>query len=236
MKRFFRLGVVLAICVASYGQTTVPRETVAAPATDVHPSVEAAQVQFTFENSNLDPTYFELTIDDRGQASYRSRRREEAPMDSEDASTFQVSPYTRDRIFALAKALDYFNGDFEFRKRRIAFSGTRTFTYLRDGTRHSTRFNWSQNQQMLELVGIFEGIGATLESEMKLNYLRRHDKLGLNAQLARMEEQAKSGTLKELRLLSQVLNEVANDSTVMHIARQRAEKLERLASAEGSAK
>jgi hypothetical protein len=207
---------------------------VAAFAQDVSPNASIPRIGFIFENSSLDPPYYRLAIGQDGAAEYSNNRPGEAAPDS--ATHFKISSATRDRIFALVPEVNYFEGDFDFKKHRIAFTGVRTFTYTAGPARHSTRFNWTENRRLSELSAIFEGIAATLESESKLNYLRRYDKLGLNAHLARMEQQAKSGWLKELRLLSQVLNEVANDPSVMHIARQRAEKLGRIADAEASAK
>jgi hypothetical protein len=186
-----------------------------------------AHIDFTFENPNVEPTHYTLTVDRDGGAEYNSGRPEDSANSAPEK--FKLSAATRDRIFELAKSVNYFDGDWDFKKHRVAFSGTRTFTYAEAETRHSTKFNWTENPTLSELSGIFEGISATLESETKLNYLRRYDKLGLNAQLARMEQMAKSGWLKELQLLSQVLNQVANDPSVMNIARERAQKLGRMA-------
>lgn len=221
MRSAFRLTFLLIFSVAVFAQ-------------DVSSVASIPRIELSFENPSLDPPYYRLAIDQDGGAEYSSNRPGEDA--AESATRFKISSSTRDRIFGLVAEVNYFEGDFDFKKHRVAFTGVRTFTYTAGPARHSTRFNWTENRRLSELSAIFEGIAATLESESKLNYLRRHDKLGLNAHLARMEQQAKSGWLKELRLLSQVLNEVANDPSVMHIARQRAQKLGRIADAEGLAK
>jgi hypothetical protein len=190
-------------------------------------SQEPAKIQFTFENANLDPAFYSLSVSENGEAEYAN-----SPSDSSDSASvtrFRISAPTRERIFELTKALNYFDGDFDYRKHRIAFSGKRTFSYSGKGMKHSTSFNWSENQRISELASIFEGIASTLEYQTKLDYLRRHDKLGLNAELAKMEKQVKSGFLKELQLVKAELTELANDRSIMQIARDRAGRLSRIA-------
>ena len=72
---------------------------------------------------------------------------------------------------------------------------------------------------------MFQGIASTLHGEAELIRLRKFDKLGLDAQLKLMEDQAKSGWLKEIGVITQVLNEIKSDPKVMGMARTRAERL-----------
>ncbi|MGH9650735.1 MAG: hypothetical protein ACRD3I_09725, partial [Terriglobales bacterium] len=51
----------------------------------------------------------------------------------------------------------------------------------------------------------------------------------LNQQLQRMEEMAKGGWLRELQVIAPLLETLANDREIMHIARQRAQRLLQLA-------
>jgi hypothetical protein len=180
-----------------------------------------------FDNPEQPLLRYTLTLGADGSARY------EVPPSADAAagivSTFKISDANRDKAFGLAKSLNNLDGNFDFTKHRIAFTGWRTFTYRSGAKVHSTRFNWSETKAATELAALFEGIAATLEAESQLRYLRKYDKLGLNAYLGTLEKKAKSGWLKELPLLAKVFSELSNDPGVMNIARQRAQRLARAA-------
>lgn len=185
-------------------------------------------VRFEFENKNSNPATYQISVDATGDAEYFSR--DEGPEDGDGLRRrFQLSKGTRDRIFALTAALRQFRGDYEFRKHRVAFSGLKTFTYSEGFEEYSTKFNWSENKDITELAALFQGIAATIQAESRLLHLRRYDKLGLDAELKAMEQQAKSGFLKEIGLIAKVLNEIRSDAAVMTMARNRAGRLLQLA-------
>jgi len=183
-------------------------------------------VRFDFENKDVQPASYEISIDATGDATYFSRDEGEG---EGLKRSFQIRKGTRDRIFALTEILRRFRGDYEFRKHRVAFSGFKTFTYTEGAEEYSTRFNWSENKDITELAGIFQGIAATLQAESELRRLRKFDKLGLDEQLKMMEQKAKAGYLKELGLITKVLSEIKSDPQVMGMARARAERLLKLA-------
>jgi hypothetical protein len=136
-----------------------------------------------------------------------------------------VSEATRNRIFDTARTLNYFNGKFDYRKGKIAFTGTKTLAFA-DSARHfETSYNWSENAKLRQLTELLQGVATTLEFGRSLDYLYRHDKLGLNAELKRMDELAGAGQLAELQALGPQLERIAGDSHVMEIARQKARRL-----------
>jgi hypothetical protein len=53
----------------------------------------------------------------------------------------------------------------------------------------------------------------------------QHQKLGLEEVLKNMEDEAKDGRLKEVQALSPILKQIADDRSVMNIARARAQRL-----------
>ena len=133
------------------------------------------------------------------------------------------------RIFALTRALDYFQGDWDFKKHRIADTGRKTLLYSDSAGTHQTTYNWSENHALQEQTDTFQGIANTQEAAHELTRLRRYDRLGLNHQLERMEDMAKSGWLRELQVIAPLLEQLANDPEIMHIARQRARHLLQMA-------
>jgi hypothetical protein len=193
------------------------------PAPTATSALKEPTITLAFDNPEQPLPHYTVAIGADGSALYEVPPKPESPAGM--VTSFKVSDATREKAFALAKALNNLDGNFDFTKHRIAFSGWRTFTYRAGATVHTTRFNWSETQAANALASLFEGIAATLEAESRLRYLRKYDKLGLNEYLGNLEKRAKSGGMKELPLLSKVLTELSNDPDVMNIARQRAQRL-----------
>ncbi|HXE90154.1 MAG TPA: hypothetical protein VNK82_04235 [Terriglobales bacterium] len=208
-------------------------------AASVGPKLTPPTITFTFDFPRGRPAYFSITLDATGQAVYESRDHgfpeEPAELDEPYRKSFLVSAPTRDRIFALAHSVNLFRGDFDYTRRKIANMGRKTLVWW-DGTeRIATSYNWSENGYIDDLTTIFMGIGSTQEFGRRLEFLRRYDRLGLDAELRSMEEQVKGrpAGLPELQSIAGLLRSIAKDPAVMKIARQRAERL--LASMPGGA-
>ncbi len=138
---------------------------------------------------------------------------------------FNVSEKSREHIFRLAQALNYFDGDFDYTKHRIANTGIKTLGYS-DGARKTfTTYNWSENQGIQELTNFFLGISATQEGGRRLLFLQRFDKLGLEAELKSLQSLSHENRLAELEAITPVLQTIIADRAVMHVTRQRAQKL-----------
>jgi hypothetical protein len=193
-----------------------------------------AKIHFAYDHDALETPHYEFDVYADGHASYKSSGKADTQTGEVEtlSKEFKVSPATRSRIFELAKAADYFNGSFEYTKNKVAFSGKKTLSYA-DPTRNgSTSFNWTENKAVTELSGIFQGMSATLEAEPRLRRLRRFDKLGLNAELAKLEQMAASGWLTEIDLIGDILREISQDGTIMGMARHRADHLLQIAAAQ----
>ena len=123
-----------------------------------------------------------------------------------------------------AKTLNYFNGNFDI-KHKVAFTGTKTMIYADPARYFKTSYNYSENKDIEELTRLFQGISNTIEHGRKLQFVRRFDKLGLEKELKGMEEMARNGYLAEIQIIAPTLQNIANDSSVLHIARERAQRL-----------
>lgn len=209
-----------------------------------------ASVTFRFLHKQMHPARYEVVIHSDGTASYESQDEapviapntpenpayqkpatEQAQPDSEDIKgdiyhrKFQITPTLKTRIFELTKLANYFDGDFDFHKHNVAFTGKKTLVYS-DGA-HSTQatYNWSENQAINELTEIFQRISQTFEFGQRLAFEFRFQKLELDNELASMEEVAKRGGLAELHVLAPLLQQLSTDKSVMHVARERAGRL-----------
>jgi len=184
-------------------------------------------ITFTLDFPQARPQHAVVSVDAAGRTQYRST----GPLfaDASEAEPYSaaltMSVAARERIFALAAELDDFQGDFDYKKHRIAFTGQKTLEYADGNRKFSTSYNWSENPSVRELTRIFQSIINTQESARRLLFLRRYDHLGLEGELAGMEEMAKSNNLGELQSIAPLLRQLADDPAVMHVARQRAERL-----------
>lgn len=176
-----------------------------------------------------DPQSYTVTVKSSGEAKYVSRNPTRLQPGSQEADPdytveFTLSPASRDRMFTLAKQANYFNGDFDF-KHKVANTGKKTLTYADPVRSFQTTFNYPANKDVEEVTRLFQGISGTIEHGRKLQFMRRFNKLGLEAELKGMEQMAQDGYLAEIQIIAPLLQSIANDTSVLHIARQRAERL-----------
>ena len=175
------------------------------------------------------PQSYTITVRSTGSARYVSsnpvRPAENREADPEYTLDFVLSEATSKKVFNLAKQAGYFNGDFDFKKHTVAFTGTKTLSYADVAHNYQTSYNWSDDTAIDQLTRLFSGISSTIEHGRKLAFLRRFDKLGLEAELKAMESEAQSGFLAELQIIAPTLENIAHDPAVLHIAQVRAQRL-----------
>jgi hypothetical protein len=223
--KLFRLFVMLAVVPAG-AQDPLPD----------HPAVATIRFECFWEPAT--PQDYVITVQAPGRARYLSRNptRPNEPEGQGPDPDFQIeftlSPGNQARILRLAEQANFFNGNFDYTKHRVASTGTKTLAYA-DPVRHfETKYDWSENQAIDQLTQLFQGISSSIEHGRKLQFLRRFDKLGLEAELKSMEDEARRHYLAEMQVIAPTLASIANDSSVLNIARQRARRLLALAGKE----
>jgi hypothetical protein len=183
-------------------------------------------VTFSFDLPGAQPGHYSITVASTGNASFQSD--DGSPQGNVPAEPYMVkfivSQPTAKRIFDLTQALNYFQGNFEFHN-RVANMGAKTLSYTDANKQTQTTFNYSANPQLQELTRVFQNLANSLEFGRRLDYLHRHDKLGLEAELKMMEEQAKGKNLAELQMDEGILRQISDDHSVMNISRKRADRL-----------
>ena len=195
-----------------------------------HSPSHVAKIRFIFDDAELPISHYEIDLEATGKAHYESLSKPDADGHSDKLTRdFSLPPAKVAQIFNLAKEANYFHGSFDYTEHRVAFTGTKTISYADDSHQETASFNWSENKPITEIATIFQGISTTLEKEPVLKRLSRFDKLGLNAELAVMERQAEGGWLQELGLISDTLEEISKDPSIMTLARKRASHLLQLA-------
>jgi hypothetical protein len=183
------------------------------------------------------PQLYTITARSTGSAHYVSGNPVRKSVDPAQAADpdytleFTLSSPGAAKVFTLATQAGYFDGDFDYKK-RVANTGAKTLAYA-DLKRHfQTTYNWSENAAIDQLTSYFQGVSSTIEHGRKLQFLHRYDKLGLEAHLKGMEDEAQRHYLAELQIIAPTLESIASDSSVLNIARQRARRLLQRAKAE----
>src|SRR5579871_2008524 len=190
-------------------------------------AAEPATISFSLDFPNSSPEHYSISVESAGRGHYESSGKISA--DSEDRDTyqtdFQFSDETRARIFELAAQAHYFSGKIDSGNKKLAFTGAKKLAY-QDGQRSSTaNYNFSPMPAVQQLTALFQSVGATLEFGHRLSYFRRYQKLALDDELKRMEDQARRGDLLELQAVRPVLQEIYDDTAVINVVRARARRI-----------
>jgi hypothetical protein len=190
-------------------------------------AADPATVTFSLDFPKSDPERYSITVQSDGQAHYECSAR--ISDESEDRETYQTeltfSDATRARIFDLAVQAHYFSGKIDSGNRKLAFTGAKKLTY-KDGLRESSAaYNFSSLPAVQQLTTVFQSVSATLEFGRRLAHDHRYQKLALDDELKRMEDQARRGDLIELQAVKPILQEIHDDGSVMNVVRARAQRI-----------
>ena len=167
------------------------------------------------------PEYVEIKIAENGTSTYDIRQMDEQP----SPAPFEVNRELVEKIFRLAHELHDFNGVELDVHRKIANLGQKTFRYENGSESHEVSFNYTLDSTANQLLDIFEGLGR---EEVDLDSLQRtmkHDRLGVNDALIRVENDYNSKLLPQPDLLLPLLDQLAADEKYVDIARDRARAL-----------
>lgn len=194
-------------------------------------AADPATVTFSLDFPNSTPEHYLISVESDGRAHYESVGRVNPDSDVRDQyhNDFTVSDATRARIFELAAQAHYFSGKIDASKKKVAFTGTKKLAY-QDGQRNSSaEYNFSSLPPVEQLTQLFQSMGATLEFGHRLAYDHRYQKLALDDELKRMEDEARHGELSEVQALTPLLQEIYDDTSVMNVVRARARRIMEIA-------
>lgn len=206
-----------------------------------------ATVKFDFAWESYHPSQYSITVHKNGRVEYFSDDRGLTPpqerntpaesnaereQQSQDAASqdvlrkeFTASDGLRQKVFDLAEKANFFDGQFDFTAHPIAKTGSKTLSYKDASRSHSTTYNYSEDPSIQQLTAIFQGISGTIEAGQKLEFDRRFDKLSLDADLRSLDDESKDGHLEEVQVIAPLLQRLATDRAVLHIAQKHAENI-----------
>ena len=196
-------------------------------------SPTGSYVTFKFDwDQGLPWLRYTIAVDDAGNARFEGVGN---PAQSGDGDAFSqdftMTDANRQKIFELAKKLNYFQGNFEAKQKNIAKTGQKTLGYHGrpaaggQPVEYSTTYNFSPNSDVQELTRLFQAIATTLDCGRKLEFKLRFDKLGLDAELRSVQDLQASHYIEELQAIEPVLQKIADDPNMMHINRVAAKQL-----------
>jgi hypothetical protein len=194
-----------------------------------------ATITFSQDFPGSEPEKYSISVQSDGHASYDCTAR--ASADSDDRESYQTefnfSDATRTRILDLAAQAQYFSGKIDSGNRKLAFTGAKKLSYRDDRRNFTADYNFSQVPAVQQLTALFQDVAATLEFGRRLVHYHRYQKLALDEELKRMEEQARHGDLAELQAVKPVLQEIFDDPSVMNVVRARAQQIMEMGNSAG---
>lgn len=220
MKKVIFLVLLMFWSVGLFGQANEPKP----EPTSVAPEETPPIIRFTQAWPQATPPFYVIAMDGSGRTTYNSSPSNSEPGNPYDLK-FVISGQTRAKIFDLAKQLNFFQGDFDYRKSRIAFTGTKTLKFQNGKEEHETSYNWSDNLAMQDITKIFQNISETIELGRVMADKYRFDKLGVDAEMRKLEQATKDERTAELQAIQPILLKIAKDPGMMNITRRRAELL-----------
>jgi len=190
-------------------------------------AADPAIVTFSLDFPNSSPEHYSVVVESDGHGHYESSGKISVDSDVRDdyQTDFTLSDTTRARIFELAAQAHYFSGKVDSGNKKLAFTGAKKLVY-KDGQRSSSAdYNYSQQPAVQQLTTLFQSVAATMEFGRRMTYFHHYQKLALDDELKRMEDQAKRGDLAELQAVSPVLKEIYEDTSVINVVRARARRI-----------
>ncbi len=187
----------------------------ALPAFSAPPAESPARLVFikVFEGSA--PDYMYVAVQQTGEAVYKGQP-------DEEAREFRVSSGTVSRLFGLAASLGNFRGLPLESQHRVAYMGTKTFTYEMGKEKNSVSFNYTENEDAKELQRWFEAITRGRYLYGQLEARLRYDRLGIIPVIRELERDFNSGQIIDPQQFAPLLQQVVSDPQVARLAQTRA--------------
>jgi hypothetical protein len=190
-----------------------------------------ARIRFVFENPKLQPASYVLDINEDGSGHFHS---EPGSADSSDPEGIAPQAANTDikidepllsALFKTARSHKYFGVACDSAKSKVAFTGKKALQYTGPDGNGSCTFNWSRDQQIMKVADDLIAVAFTLEEGRRLAVEHEHNRLGLDAELAELQEAVKGGRAQQIQNIASQLEAIASDEKVMERARLRARQL-----------
>jgi hypothetical protein len=190
-----------------------------------------AQIRFTYENPQLQPPKYVLTVAEDGTGHFRSEGGgpvsndpQNMPADPQDRP-IHVSKALREAMFATARKNKLFATSCDDGGKNVAFQGTKTLQYEGPEGQGSCTYNWSKSSQIDKLTDQFEAIAVTLDEGSKLQRQYEHGRLSLDTEMEFLVQAVHDGRAIEVENIAPILQTLAGDEAVLQRVQRRAQAL-----------
>lgn len=163
------------------------------------------------------PEHFTVSLTRTGAATYAES--------GEDPIELEVGAQEADEVFAYAAELDFFANSVASR-RKVASTGKKILRYESDGVvRGTVEFDYSEIATARKIASWFVNLAGTYRHLEELNRTLRFDRLGVNKVLVAVEQAFERDRIVAPGLLVPILDKIAQQPRIVHLARARAEGL-----------
>jgi hypothetical protein len=213
MRKYF--GTLSLICLFTLAAGTLAAQT-------------PARIVYTFDHPQLQPSRYTITIDENGAGHFAS---EPGPADPDGNDGVYPAPVDRDiriddslraGLFTYARAHGFFGARCDRGNSGLAFTGNKTFTYVGADGHGTCAFVWAGDAVLQRLTDQLNAVAFTIEIGRRLDVEVRHDRLGLDSELASLQDAIKDQRASDLPNIATELQAIAGDQDVMDRARKRA--------------
>jgi hypothetical protein len=210
-------------------QTAVPT---AAPAPDAS-AAKQSELSFQFDRTGLPVPRFTLQIREDGTGRYQADQAETpataTSMRGQAAQHIDrpvsLTRGTVAKMFKAARASNYFNIECASKAKNIADTGKKTLSYTGSDGSGSCTYNYSEIKTIDTLTNSFLAIAYTLDEGRRLDFLHRYDRLGLDAEMNLLSQEAEAGRALELGTIAPALAAIVDDTALIQRVRLRAQKM-----------
>ena len=185
------------------------------PALGIAGAQEVPRITFSKSFPGSDPAFFLIAVERTGAASYNESQ------DADNAEKLQLEANVTGEIFQMSDRLDHFKTALESGL-KVANMGVKTLRWEARGESREAKFNYSTIEDARLLADRFEGIAECARALLELRRAIRHDRLGVNASVLKVQGLWDAKRLVATADFLPVLDQVAKDEVYIHMARERA--------------
>lgn len=187
-----------------------------------------ARIVYTFDHPQLQPSRYTITIDESGIGHFVSKP---GPIDPDSTDGVVPAPMDRDirldnslraALFGYARAHNYFDAHCDKSNSGLAFTGNKTLTYTGPDGHGTCAFIWASDAVLQRLSDQLNAVAFTIEIGRRLDVEVLHDRLGLDSELASLQDAIRDQRASDLPNIADELQAIAGDQQVMDRARKRA--------------
>jgi hypothetical protein len=178
-------------------------------------AAEAPRIVYTKSFPGSSPAFMSITVDRDGSAIYNETE------DPDNAEKFRIEATVLEKMFDLAEKLDHFKNPLESGL-KVANLGRKTFIWEDGGAKSQATFNYSLSEDAKALTELMENAGDSIRMLVDLRRVIRHDRLGVNASILKIQAAWDSKRLVGTPDFLPILDQVASNEALIHMARERA--------------